>query len=155
MDTHGFVHHYAPTDDTKGSYVADGLKAIRTKCEKLNVELPPYYTVDDCCAQRPMIRSIMGQDAIVTMDYKHLVNRLLEECYKGCDLFTDFSLKLHQAYSGVSHATVQGRDDKFYKVKPKYDDGHTIWARVLALVNEYKLLQNDTVYVFKWTHIIK
>jgi hypothetical protein len=80
-------------------FVKDQLLQIKKKCIDTKMPFPRYVTVDDCCQSRHMVHEVFPE-ATVTQDIRHLVSRIIEQCSKSSDLYTQFAKNAHKAITG-------------------------------------------------------
>lgn len=57
------------------------LQALKRRYEKKGYQLPQNWTTDECCIDRPFLRSIFGQNLRVMLDIFHFMKRLGDATY--------------------------------------------------------------------------
>jgi hypothetical protein len=109
---------------------------------------PKYICVDNCCQVRKSIYKIYedynkdNNTAIpmptVSLDVKHLINRLLECCNNRSTNYQKFCQAIHAAVVGTNKIEKLLSNGKQVQVKQPLDTGTKIWERLLGIINNFK-----------------
>jgi len=115
------------------------LKALKARCDRLQVAYPNYFTCDDAKAWEKTIHSVFP-DAIILQDIKHLINRLIELVGVTAEGVSQFSIDLHAAFTGTIEVPVRSRTTKVHMIAAPLDEPKTIIDRCENLIKRYRAI---------------
>ena len=102
---------------------------------------PSYICVDNCCQVSKGIKSYYAKHGLeeptISLDVKHLINRLVKQCNNKCTLYAEFSKDIHAAIVGTERKVVN-IGGKVKRIKPPLDPGEEIWDRLSEKVEQYR-----------------
>jgi hypothetical protein len=139
------VEYASEVKGTTGKDMQVGFKAIKAKCDRLNVAHPTTCCVDDCCAQRNIIQDVFPK-MLVVQDLKHLVNRMINNVSVTHVLYGDFCKKLHGALVG-DNITVQTRNGAFVEIAGRLLPKEEQESKLVELVSHYKSISGGKLFL--------
>jgi hypothetical protein len=132
------IEWHSNTQGTKGKDIQDGLRAIKSKCERLNVPYPCCFWVDDCCKMRKTIEEVFP-NSVTRQDIKHIINRIVEQLSKKSACYGDACRKLHSVVVGGEMSVID-RTGQLRAVPQLLDHRDIIIGRLREWEAQYKRL---------------